>query len=275
MTRTLSGRTVVMSGGSRGIGLAIALRAARDGANIVLLAKTAEPHPRLEGTVFTAVEQIERVGGKALAVVGDVRNEADVDAAVRQAVDTFGGIDIVVNNAGAIQLSGTEQLEMKRYDLMQDINTRGTFLLSKAAIPHLRASANPHILSLSPPLNLSPHWIGRHLGYTLSKYGMSLCTLGLAEEFAKDGIAANSLWPRTLIDTAAVRNVIGGADRARTPQIVADAAHAVLTRAAGECTGNLFIDDEVLAAEGVRDLSGYRAADASGELELDIFVDPA
>ncbi|MFH9070521.1 SDR family oxidoreductase [Streptomyces alboflavus] len=274
MTRTLAGRTILMSGGSRGIGLAIAIRAARDGANVVLLAKTAVPDPRLEGTVFTAAEEIERAGGKAVAVVGDVRDEDDVHSAVQQAMDAFGGVDIVVNNASAIDLSGTETLGMKRYDLMQDINTRGTFLLSKAAIPHLRTSANPHILTLSPPLNLAPHWIGRHLGYTLSKYGMSLCTIGLAEELAEDGIAANSLWPRTLIDTAAVRNVIGGADRARTPQIVADAAHAILTRGSRECTGNLFVDDEVLAAEGVYDLSAYLPA-ASGELELDIFVDPA
>lgn len=275
MARTLAGRTIVMSGGSRGIGLAIALRAARDGANVVLLAKTAVPHPRLEGTVFTAAEEIERAGGKALAIVGDVRDRADVDAAVKGAVDTFGGVDIVVNNASAIDLSGTEALDMKRYDLMQDINTRGTFLLSKAAVPHLRASANPHILTLSPPLNLAPHWIGRHLGYTLSKYGMSLCTIGLAEELAADGIAANSLWPRTLIDTAAVRNVIGGAESARTPQIVADAAHAILTRASRGCSGNHFLDDEVLAAEGVHDLSAYRPADASGEPQLDLFLDSA
>ncbi|MFC1442423.1 NAD(P)-dependent oxidoreductase [Streptacidiphilus sp. N1-10] len=276
MTRTLADRTIVMSGGSRGIGLAIALRAARDGANVVLLAKTATPHPRLEGTVFTAAEEIETAGGRALAVVGDVRNEADVASAVRQAVDTFGGIDIVVNNASAIDVSGTEALDMKRYDLMQDINTRGTFLLSKAAIPYLRASSNPHILTLSPPLNFEPHWVGSHLGYTLSKYGMSLCTLGLAEEFAKDGIAANSLWPRTLIDTAAVRNLLGGADRARSPQIVADAAHAILTRPSRDWTGNLFIDDSVLAQEGVYDLSGYLPAGspAGVKLALDIFVDP-
>ncbi|MFC1407249.1 MULTISPECIES: NAD(P)-dependent oxidoreductase [Streptacidiphilus] len=276
MTRTLADRTIVMSGGSRGIGLAIALRAARDGANVMLLAKTATPHPRLEGTVFTAAEEIETAGGRALAVVGDVRNEADVASAVRQAVDTFGGIDIVVNNASAIDVSGTEALDMKRYDLMQDINTRGTFLLSKAAIPHLRASSNPHILTLSPPLNFEPHWVGSHLGYTLSKYGMSLCTLGLAEEFAKDGIAANSLWPRTLIDTAAVRNLLGGADRARSPQIVADAAHAILTRPSRDWTGNLFIDDSVLAQEGVYDLSGYLPAGspAGVKLALDIFVDP-
>ncbi|WP_330246682.1 MULTISPECIES: NAD(P)-dependent oxidoreductase [unclassified Streptomyces] len=275
MAEPLAGKTLLMSGGSRGIGLAIALRAARDGANVVMLAKTAVPHPRLEGTVFTAAEQIEASGGKALPVVGDVRNEVDVHSAVEQAVAAFGGIDLVVNNASAIDLSSTERLEMKRYDLMQDINTRGTFLLSKAAIPHLRAAANPHILTLSPPLNLAPHWVGRHLGYTLAKYGMSLCTIGLAEELAADGIAANSLWPRTLIDTAAVRNVVGGARNARTPQIMADAAYAILTRNARECTGNLYIDDEVLAAEGVTDLSVYAPADFRGELALDIFLDPA
>ncbi|HVK21586.1 MAG TPA: NAD(P)-dependent oxidoreductase [Actinokineospora sp.] len=270
---TLAGKTIVMSGGSRGIGLAVALRAARDGANVVLLAKTAEPHPKLQGTVFTAAEEIEQAGGKALALVGDVRVDADVNNAVARAVERFGGIDIVVNNASAIDLSGTEQVDMKRYDLMQDINTRGTFLLSKAAIPHLKAAANAHILTLSPPLNLAPHWPGRHLAYTLSKYGMSLCTVGLAHEFAGDGIAANSLWPRTLIDTAAVRNLLGGADQARTPTIVADAAHAILTRDSRTCTGNHFIDDEVLVAEGVTDLDQYRPAGATGELALDIFLD--
>ncbi|HWE91024.1 MAG TPA: NAD(P)-dependent oxidoreductase [Pseudonocardiaceae bacterium] len=271
---TLAGKTMVMSGGSRGIGLAIALRAAQDGANVVLLAKTATPHPKLEGTVFTAAEDIERAGGKALAVVGDVRNDADVQSAVDQAVASFGGVDIVVNNASAIDLSGTERIDMKRYDLMQDINTRGTFLLSKAAIPHLRAAANPHILTLSPPLNLAPRWIGGHLGYTIAKYGMSLCTIGLAEEFAADGIAANSLWPRTMIDTAAVRNLLGGAEQAahaRSPRIMADAAYAILTRPSRECTGNLFVDDEVLATEGITDLSVYGATD---DLALDIFLDP-
>ncbi|EFL08963.1 cis-2,3-dihydrobiphenyl-2,3-diol dehydrogenase [Streptomyces sp. AA4] len=270
---TLAGKTVLMSGGSRGIGLAIAIRAARDGANVVLLAKTAEPHPKLEGTVYTAAKEIETAGGQALPIVGDVRSEDDVLAAAEAAAEQFGGIDVVVNNASALDRSGTEDLSMKRYDLMQDINTRGTFLLSKAAIPHLRKAANPHLLTLSPPLNLSPAWVGAHLGYTLSKYGMSLCTIGLAEELKADGIAANSLWPRTLTDTAAVRNIIGGASQARTPQIVADAAYAILNRPSRECTGNLFIDDEVLAAEGVTDLSGYQRGD--GELALDIFVDPA
>lgn len=273
MVRTLTGKTIVMSGGSRGIGLAIALRAAEDGANVVLLAKTATPHPKLEGTVFTAAEEIEKAGGKALAVVGDVREDADVTSALEQAVGRFGGVDIVVNNASAIDLSGTEKLDMKRYDLMQDINTRGTFALSRAAIPYLRAAENPHILTLSPPLNLAPHWVGAHLGYTLAKYGMSLCTIGLAEEFKAEGIAANSLWPRTLIDTAAVRNLLGGAEQSRTPRIVADAAHAILVRDSRECTGNHFIDDEVLAAEGVTDLSRYRPEGATGDLALDIFLD--
>ncbi|WP_034274482.1 SDR family oxidoreductase [Haloechinothrix halophila] len=272
MTRTRAEKTILMSGGSRGIGLTIALRAARDGANIALLAKTAEPHATLEGTVYSAARDIEAAGGQALPLVGDVRSDEDVMSAASKAAERFGGIDVVLNNASAIDLSTTEQLEMKRYDLMQDINTRGTLLLSKAALPYLRQAANPHVLTLSPPLNLSPAWVGAHLGYTLSKYGMSLCTIGFAEEWQADGIAANSLWPRTLIDTAAVRNVVGGANRARTPQIVADAAHAILTRDARDCTGNHFIDDEVLADEGMTDLSAYQPAD--GEPALDLFVDP-
>jgi citronellol/citronellal dehydrogenase len=273
MTGTLAGKTIVMSGGSRGIGLAIALRAARDGANVVLLAKTDRPHPKLPGTVHTAAGEIERAGGQALAVVGDVRSDEDVRAVVDRAVERFGGVDIVVNNASALDVSGSERLTMKSYDLMQDINVRGTFLLSTTAVPHLRAAANPHILTLSPPLNLAPHWLGRHPGYLLSKYGMSLATLGLAAEFADAGIAANTLWPRTLIDTAAVRNLLGGSGRTRSPEIVADAAHTILTRKARECTGNTFIDEEVLAAEGVTDLSRYRPADATGELKPDIFLD--
>lgn len=270
---SLAGKTIVMSGGSRGIGLAIALRAARDGANLVLLAKTGQQHPKLEGTVHTAAEEIRQAGGQALAVVGDVRKDEDVQDVVDQAVQHFGGIDIVLNNASAIDLSGSEQLRMKSYDLMQDINVRGTFLLSRTAVPHLREAANPHILTLSPPLNLAPHWLGRHPGYLLSKYGMTLATLGFAEEFGSDGIASNALWPRTLIDTAAVRNILGGADKARSPQIVADAAHAILTRDARTCTGNTFIDDDVLTSEGASDLSVYRASGATGELELDIFLD--
>src|SRR3712207_2489515 len=201
---TLEGRTLFISGASRGIGLAIALRAARDGANVALIAKTAEPHPKLEGTVYTAAEQIEQAGGRALPVVGDIRNEEDVVRAVGEAVDRFGGIDICVNNASAINLAGTEALEMKRYDLMQHINTRGTFLVSKTCIPHLKRSDNAHILTLSPPISLEPRWLGPHIGYTLAKYGMSMCALAFAEEFRADGIASNALWPRTMVATAAV-----------------------------------------------------------------------
>ena len=275
MERSLAGRTILMSGGSRGIGLAIALRAARDGANIVLLAKTAEPHPALEGTVFTAAQQLREAGGGALPVVGDVRNDDDVAAAVAAAVDAFGGIDVVVNNASAIDLSKTDQLSMKRYDLMADINVRGTFMLSKLALPALRKAANPHILTLSPPLNLSPHWAGLHLGYTMAKYGMSLTTLGLAEELKEDAIAVNSLWPCTIIDTAAIRNLPGGgqiAQGARSPQIMADAAHAVLTRPSRECTGNFFTDEQVLGQEGLTDFSGYSLGAPEDRLVPDIFL---
>lgn len=271
--RTLADRTIIMSGGSRGIGLAIALRAARDGANVALLAKTDQPDPRLEGTIHTAAAEIEAAGGRALAVVGDVRDDASVADAVARTVETFGGIDIVVNNASAIDLSKTPDLAMKKYDLMQDINCRGSFLLAKTALPHLKNSDAAHILTLSPPLNLNPKWAGGHLGYTIAKYGMSLVTLGLAEELREDGIAANSLWPRTLIATAAVQNLLGG-DAAmrgsRSPEIVADAAHVILTRNPRECTGNFFIDDEILAEEGVTDLSGYGG---TGELLMDIFLD--
>jgi citronellol/citronellal dehydrogenase len=273
---TLSGRTLIMSGGSRGIGLAIALRAARDGANLVLLAKTAEPHPKLEGTVHTAAAEIEETGGRALAVVGDVRNDADVADAVAQAVDRFGGIDIVLNNASALDLSPTRDISMKKYDLMQDINARGTFLLSKTALPHLEKSDHAHILTLSPPLDLRPKWAGTYLAYTMAKYGMSLVTLGLAEELRPAGIAANSLWPRTTIATAAIANLLGGDEAvagSRTPEIMADAAYAVLVRDPRTCTGNFFLDDEVLAEEGVTDLSGYRAVPGGGPLLADLFLD--
>ncbi|WP_299165481.1 NAD(P)-dependent oxidoreductase [uncultured Arthrobacter sp.] len=272
---TLSGRTILMSGGSRGIGLAIALRAARDGANVAILAKTGEPHPSLEGTVHTAAEQIRAAGGGALALVGDVRNDDDVASAVEATVAEFGGIDVVVNNASAIDLSRTPDVSMKRYDLMADINVRGTFMLSKFALPALREAANPHILTLSPPLNLDPVWAGKHLAYTMAKYGMSLTTLGLAEELRGDGIAVNSLWPRTLIDTAAIRNMPGGSEliqAARKPDIVADAAHAVLLRPAGECTGNFFTDEEVLRSEGVTDFSGYSQGAPENRLVPDIFL---
>lgn len=272
--RTLAGRTILMSGGSRGIGLAIALRAARDGANVALLAKTDQPDPRLEGTIHTAAAEIEQAGGHALAIVGDVRDDALVADAVARTAERFGGIDIVVNNASAIDLSRTPELSMKKYDLMQDINCRGSFLLAKTALPHLERSDAAHVLTLSPPLNLDPKWAGAHLGYTIAKYGMSLVTLGLAEELRDRGIAANSLWPRTLIATAAVQNLLGGdaAMRAsRSPEIVADAAYVILTRDPRECTGNFFIDDEVLREAGVTDLSGYAAADA--QLQQDIFLD--
>lgn len=272
--RTLSGRTILMSGGSRGIGLAIAVRAAQDGANVALLAKTERPHPKLEGTIHTAAAAIEAAGGQALPIVGDVRDEASVAQAVARTVERFGGIDIVVNNASAIDLSKTPDLPMKRYDLMQDINTRGSFLLAKTALPHLGRSGAAHILTLSPPLNLNPQWAGRHLGYTIAKYGMSLVTLGLAEELRDQGIAANSLWPRTTIATAAVRNLLGGEEvvaRSRIPEIMADAAHEILTRDPRECTGHFFIDDEVLAEAGVTDLSHYGGPEQT--LERDIFLD--
>src|SRR6476620_10084003 len=226
---SLHGKTIFISGASRGIGLAIALRAARDGANVALIAKTAEPHPRLEGTIYTAAEQIEAAGGQALPIVGDIRDESQVAAAVAQAVERFGGIDACINNASAINLSGTEALEMKRYDLMQAINTRGTFVVSRSCIPHLERSENPHILTLSPPISLEPRWLGPHIAYTIAKYGMSLCALGFAEEFREAGIASNTLWPRTLIATAAVQNLLGGDEamaRARKPELYADAAHA-------------------------------------------------
>ena len=276
MSRTLEGRTLFITGGSRGIGLAIALRAARDGANVALLAKTAEPHPKLEGTVFTAAEEIEQAGGKALPIVGDVRDESSVADAVAQAADRFGGIDVLVNNASAINLAGTESLEIKRYDLMQTINTRGTFVTSQKCIPHLRESDNAHVLTLSPPLSLDPKWFRNHVGYTLSKFGMSMCTLGMAEEFREDGIAFNSLWPRTLVATAAVQNLLGG-DAAmaasRKPEVVADSAYAILTRPSRECTGNFFLCEDVLAEEGVTDLSAYSYGGADSQLQTDLFVE--
>jgi citronellol/citronellal dehydrogenase len=276
MSRSLEAKTIFMSGGSRGIGLSIASRAARDGAKVALIAKTAQAHPKLEGTIYTAAEQIEAAGGEALPIAGDIRDDGAVFAAVEQAVERFGGIDICVNNASAINLAGTPELEMKRYDLMQDINTRGTFLVSKACLPHLKHADNPHILTLSPPLNLNPRWAGAHLGYTLAKYGMSLCTLGMAEELRAEGIAVNSLWPRTIIATAAVQNLLGGDEamaRSRKPEIVADAAHAILTRPSRECTGNFFLDDEVLAEEGITDLSVYTYGE--GELIPDLFLEQA
>jgi citronellol/citronellal dehydrogenase len=276
--KPLAGKTILMSGGSRGIGLAIALRAARDGANVALLAKTDTPHPKLEGTVHSAAEQIRAAGGQALPIVGDVRNDDDVTEAVLKTEGEFGGIDIVVNNASVIDLSRTLDLDAKKYDLMQDVNVRGTFMLSRAAIPILKDAANPHILSLSPPLNLSPKWLGGHTGYTLAKYGMTMVTLGLAAEFAADGIAANTLWPRTTIATAAVQFALGG-DRmmkvSRTPEIYADAAYEVFTQSARDCTGQTLIVEDVLEAAGVTDFSGYAAVPGTPDDQLfpDIFLD--
>ncbi|ACU96687.1 SDR family oxidoreductase [Saccharomonospora viridis] len=275
---TLAGKTIIMSGGSRGIGEAIAVRAARDGANVALLAKTAEPHPKLPGTIHTAAKAIEEAGGQALPIVGDVRDDEAVVAAVERTVEQFGGIDIVVNNASAIDLTPSEHIPMKRYDLMQDINARGTFLLSRTAIPHLRRADNPHILTLSPPIRLEEKWFtAGHLAYSIAKYSMSLVTVGLAAELRADGIAVNSLWPRTTIDTAAIRNVVGAelVNRSRTPEIMADAAHAILTKPSRELTGQFLIDDEVLAAEGVTDFSRYRLAEREEDLQLDFWVDPA
>jgi citronellol/citronellal dehydrogenase len=271
----LKDKTLFISGGSRGIGLEIALRAARDGANVGLIAKTAEPDPRLPGTVFTAAEQIEAAGGRALPIVGDIRDESQVTAAVAATVERFGGVDVCVNNASAINLSGTEALELKRYDLMQDINTRGTFVVSRACIPHLRQADNPHILTLSPPISLEPRWLGPHIAYTIAKYGMSLCALGFAAELRADGIASNALWPRTLIATAAVQNLLGG-DAAmavsRKPQLYADAAYAVVTRPSRECTGNTFLCEDVLAEEGVTDFDAYAYVPGATP-QVDLFVD--
>jgi len=275
MAGTLKGRTIVMSGGSRGIGLAILVAAARQGANAVLLAKTDTPDPRLPGTVHTAVEEIEAAGGQAVAVVGDVRREEDVARAVTTAVDTFGGVDVCVNNASAINLTGTEELPPKRFDLMQQINVRGTFVLTQACLPYLRRSDQAHILTLSPPLNMAPHWLGRHPAYTLSKYGMSLLTLGWAAEFADVPIAANCLWPQTTIATAAVVNLLGGeemAARSRRPEIMADAAVEILSGAPTARTGQTLVDEDVLRAAGVTDIAAYGGGD---DPELDLFVDPA
>ncbi|WP_020672780.1 SDR family oxidoreductase [Amycolatopsis nigrescens] len=275
---TLAGKTLIMSGGSRGIGEAIAIRAAKDGANVAMIAKTTEPHPALPGTIYTAAKAVEQAGGQALPLVGDIRDDEAVAAAVAKAAEQFGGIDIVLNNASAIDLTPTESVSMKRYDLMQDINARGSFLLSKLAIPHLRQAANAHILTLSPPISLDEKWFtAGHLAYSIAKYSMSLVTVGLAAELKKDGIAANSLWPRTTIDTAAIRNVVGAAlaDRSRTPEIMADAAHAILVRPSAESTGNFYIDDEVLAEEGVTDFAKYRLCEREEDLQLDFWVEPS
>ena len=275
----LSGKTLFITGASRGIGLAIALRAARDGANVIVAAKTKDPHPKLPGTIFTAAEEIEKAGGKALPLVVDVRDEAQVRAAVEQGVAKFGGVDVLVNNASAISLTGTVDTPMKRYDLMHQINTRGTFLCSQVCIPHLQRSAkqgrNPHILNLSPPLSMKGKWFGPHVAYTMAKYGMSMCVLGMSEELRDDGIGVNALWPRTMIATAAVINLLGGEESAkhsRKPEIMGDAAYAILSRDGKSCTGNFFVDDEVLAAEGVKDLSKY-AMTPGESLTTDLFLE--
>ena len=273
---TLTGKTLFITGASRGIGLAIALRAAQDGANVTIAAKTTEPHPKLPGTIYTAAEAIEQAGGQALACVVDIRNEAMVQQAVAQTAEKFGGIDILVNNASAISLTGTLQTPMKRYDLMQQINTRGTFLCSQTCLPHLLKAENPHVLNLAPPLNMETRWFAPHTAYTMAKFGMSLCVLGMAGEFKKQGVAFNALWPKTTIDTAAIRNVVGAelANRSRKPDIMADAAHAILTRSSHDCTGNFYVDEEVLREEGVSDFSGYAVTPGlkNAELQPDFFI---
>jgi citronellol/citronellal dehydrogenase len=256
----LKNKTLFITGASRGIGKAIALRAAQDGANIAVVAKTKEPHPKLPGTVFSAVEEINDIGGKGLACIADIRFEEQVQAVVDATIEEFGGIDIVVNDASAINLTPTLETDMKRFDLMFSVNVRGTFMCSKLCIPYLKKSKNPHILNLSPPLNMDTKWFAHHVAYTISKYGMSMCVLGMAEEFKKNKIAVNALWPRTTIATAAVKNLLGGenaADHSRKPEIMADAAYFIITEPSTECTGNFFIDDEVLIEHGITDLSKY------------------
>lgn len=270
---TLSGKTLFISGASRGIGKAIALRAARDGANVVIAAKTAEPHPRLPGTVFSAAEEIEAAGGKALPCIVDIRFEDQVKAAVEKAVETFGGIDILVNNASAISLTSTLATTMKRYDLMHQVNTRGTFLCSQACLPHLLKADNPHILNLSPPLNMETKWFAPHVAYTMAKFGMSMCVLGMAGEFKDKGVGVNALWPKTAINTAAIRMILGpeGGNGARKPTIMADAAHWILNQSSKEVTGNFFIDEEVLSSAGTSDLDQY-AVVPGNDLLPDFFV---
>ena len=270
----LNGKTLFITGSSRGIGKAIALAAAREGANVVVVAKSAEPHPKLPGTVYSAAEEIEAAGGRALPCIADIRFEDQVEAAVEKAAETFGTLDVLVNNASAISLTGTLETPMKRYDLMQDINTRGTYLCSRLLIPHLERAANPHILNISPPLNMDPRWFKDHVAYTMAKYGMSLCVLGMAEELLPRGIAVNALWPRTAIATAAVRNLLGGEEavaRCRRPEIMADAAHWILTRDSRQVTGRFFLDEEALAEAGVTDLERY-ALDPEANLFPDFFV---
>jgi len=275
---SLAGKRIFITGGSRGIGLAIALRAAQDGAQIAIAAKTAEANPKLPGTIFSAAKEIEAAGGTALPIQCDIRDEAQIEAAIAKTAETFGGIDILVNNASAINLTRTDQTPAKRFDLMFDVNVRGTFLTSQAALPYLRKSAeadrNPHILNLSPPLSMKAVWFKNHVAYTMAKYGMSMCVLGMAEEFKQDGIGVNALWPRTVIDTAALQMIPGiDALAGRTPQILADAAHIIFNRDAKECTGNFFVDDLLLASEGITDLEKYSVTPGTKDFLLDFFLD--
>jgi citronellol/citronellal dehydrogenase len=275
---SLKGKRIFITGGSRGIGLAIALRAAADGASIAIAAKTADPNPKLPGTIFTAAAEIEAAGGRALAIQCDIRDENAIVAAVNQTAEAFGGIDIVINNASAINLTNTENTPAKRFDLMMGVNTRGTFLTSQAALPYLRKSAhdglNPHILMLSPPLSMKGKWFKPHLAYTMAKYGMSMCVLGLADELKKDGIGVNALWPRTAIDTAALAMIPGvDTEFCRKPEILSDSAYIIFNRPAKECTGNFFIDDELLASEGITDLEKYSVVPGTKEFIQDLFVD--
>jgi len=275
---TLAGKRIFITGGSRGIGLAIALRAAADGASIAIAAKTAEPNPKLPGTIYTAAKEIEAAGGVALPIQCDLRDESAIEKAVKLAAETFGGIDILVNNASAINLTRTEDTSAKRFDLMFDVNVRGTFLTSQAAIPYLRESAkqgrNPHILNLSPPLSMNPKWFKNNVAYTMAKYGMSMCVLGMSAEFKRDGIAVNALWPRTVIDTAALQMIPGiDATAGRTPAILADAAYIIFNRTATECTGNFFVDDDLLASEGITDLEKYSVTPGTKEFLQDFFLD--
>lgn len=270
----MKNRTFYITGASRGIGKAIALRLAREKANIAIAAKTVKPHPKLEGTIFTAAEEIEKAGGKAFSIQVDIRDEDNVKESIEKTVEHFGSIDGLINNASAINLNNTVDMEMKRYDLIHDINVRGTFMVSKYCIPYLKKGINPHILTLSPPLNMSPKWFAKHLAYTMSKYGMSMTVLGLSEELRNNNIAVNALWPQTTIATAAVRNIIGGEDLircSRTPDIMADAAYVILSKNGAECTGNFFVDEEVLRKEGITDFNHY-AVDTSKQLMPDFFL---
>jgi citronellol/citronellal dehydrogenase len=275
---SLAGKRMFITGGSRGIGLAIALRAAQDGAHIAIAAKTAEANPKLPGTIFSAAKEIEAAGGTALPIQCDIRDEAQIEAAIAKTAEAFGGIDILVNNASAINLTRTDQTPAKRFDLMFDVNVRGTFLTSQAALPYLRKSAeegrNPHILNLSPPLSMKAVWFKNHVAYTMAKYGMSMCVLGMAEEFKRDGIGVNALWPRTVIDTAALQMIPGiDALAGRKPEILADAAHIIFNRDSKECTGNFFVDDLVLASEGITDLEKYSVTPGTKDFLLDFFLD--